>query len=117
MRRSPLVNTCGLEECSSSCHAVPGVPGPYCAPLRCYCGGCPSHVPVVRSSGPITQAELDARAAALEALARAEREAAVPITQAPPAMAELRAQLAEATELAVGPALHRARRHRALRSS
>jgi hypothetical protein len=55
-----MTATCGLPECSSSCHAGAGV-GRYCAPARCYCGGCPSHVPVERSAGPVTVDQLAER--------------------------------------------------------
>jgi hypothetical protein len=65
---------CGLEECASPCHQS-GHLGPYCAPLRCYCGGCPAHVPVDRSRQGKTQEQLKAedvaRAAAGVAAVRA----------------------------------------------
>jgi hypothetical protein len=53
LRRGPLVNTCGLPDCASPCHLPVVGAGPYCAPFRCYCGGCPGHVPVVRTTGPV----------------------------------------------------------------
>ncbi len=117
LRRGPLVNTCGREDCDSSCHRPELRTGRYCAPLRCYCGGCPAHVPVDRTGRPVTVAELAERAAALEALERARRAAAVPIGEAPAIVAELRTQLGQLTEEHVGPALHRAWREKASRSS
>jgi hypothetical protein len=40
-----MTASCGRDDCSSPCHAGTGQ-GRYCAPARCYCGGCPSHVPL-----------------------------------------------------------------------
>lgn len=40
--------------CSSSCHDPARAGGRYCAPARCYCGGCPAFVPVERAGGPVT---------------------------------------------------------------
>jgi hypothetical protein len=139
LRRGPLVNTCGLEECSSSCHR-PGIQGRYCAPLRCYCGGCPAYVPVVRTTGPVVAVALECPSCAqlvyqlgtlgvcadCDALRRRELTAAPPpvdpaelhpIGQAPAELAEVRAQLGRATEEALGPVRHRAMREKASRSS
>lgn len=44
-RRRPAGPTCGLPDCASPCHA-PDARGRYCAPARCYCGGCPAYVAV-----------------------------------------------------------------------
>lgn len=54
------MTTCGLPDCASACHDVTVTVGRYCAPFRCYCGGCPGHVPVDRGH-PVTPAELEAR--------------------------------------------------------
>jgi hypothetical protein len=94
--------SCGLEECQSPCHDLDRQLGGYCAPFRCYCGGCPAHVPVERSSGPVTQEELDARAAAEAALAAARRAAAVPLDQAPAEVLAIRDQLRAARAEAMG---------------
>jgi hypothetical protein len=59
---------------------------------------------VDRTSGPVTQAELDARLAAEEALAAARRAAAVPLDQAPPEVQAIRDQLRDQAADAIGPA-------------
>jgi hypothetical protein len=97
-----VIATCGLEDCTSPCHAWGPTAGRYCAPLRCYCGGCPAYVPVERSSGPVTQEELDARVAAEAALAAARRAAAVPLDQAPAEVLAIRDQLRAARAEAMG---------------
>lgn len=62
---------CGLPECSSACHDPERV-GAYCAPLRCYCGGCPAAEPLPeRAARPVTPEQLAARTAAARAAARA----------------------------------------------
>lgn len=46
--------------CSSSCHD-PAAGAAYCAPLRCYCGGCPAFVAIERAAGPMTVEQLEDR--------------------------------------------------------
>lgn len=138
LRRDPLVNTCGREDCSSSCHRPAVTSGRYCAPFRCYCGGCPSHVPIQRGGGPIVAEWVTCSSCqgwVLElgpgglcqdcrALRRQELTAAPPapdpselrtIDQAPAAVRQVRAQLAQLAEEHHGQARHRAIQEKAHR--
>jgi hypothetical protein len=54
--------TCGVDGCASRCHDPANTTGRYCAPTRCYCGECPSFVPIDRP-GTLTQAEWEERRA------------------------------------------------------
>lgn len=55
-----MTPTCGLDGCVSGCHNPEALTGRYCAPARCYCGGCPGHVPVERGQA-VTPAQAEAR--------------------------------------------------------
>lgn len=133
------MNTCGREDCSSSCHRPEGS-GRYCAPARCYCGGCPAYVPLpprgepIRAElaeclrcaelAPVPQLQLglclDCQALRRQELLLARPPAAPPpdavtITHAPAEVHQLRAQLGLLAEEQLGPARHRALRDKATR--
>lgn len=102
-----MTASCGLEECQSPCHDLDRLEGSYCAPFRCYCGGCPAHVPVDRSGQALSWEEHQelkaAQAAGEAALAAARRAAAVPLDQAPPEVLAIREQLRAERAEAMGP--------------
>lgn len=127
-----MTNTCGLEGCSSPCHRPPPLgPGPSCAPLRCYCGGCPAHRPVRRDKPSwvtcpsceqltthLSAAGLcpDCVAAHLAQLSTSPPPPeAITIDRASPEVQAIRAQLGHAAAAALGDARRRAARERAHR--
>ena len=134
------MNTCGREDCASSCHRPEVTPGRYCAPARCYCGGCPGHVPLPPRAEPMvaqlvecpscTELVVELGAAGVCGDCRALRLQELTTAPPPPDPAELRtaaeapaelqairAQLGQLAEEHLGPARHRANRERAARSS
>ncbi len=53
-----MTPTCGVDGCASRCHDPANRTGRYCAPTRCYCGGCPAFVAIERGPGPLTEAQM-----------------------------------------------------------
>lgn len=99
-----IAQLCGQEECSSPCHQ-PGHLGPYCAPLRCYCGGCPAHEPLEDSLVRARRlAEAEAWRMHGEWLAARPAEDGVPLDRAPAEVQAMREQLRTGRAEDLGPA-------------
>lgn len=112
-----MTPTCGREDCDSPCHRPHVEPGRYCAPARCYCGGCPAHEPLETGPGRHRMATWWAEALRINEEWDRAHAHLVPIDQAPAELGQARGDLHELTELEVGPARHRAVHARASRSS